>query len=143
MKSKLITLSLAAIMAVGFAQSGIAAPGKGRGSSQPPVNTPAASLVKITLVAAQGVVAKGSAKIKITPKEKEFSVEAQVPRRLAGSVLGVTVNDTVVGTMTVNALGQAKLSFNSKLGQTVPTISAGTLVGVVNASGDILLAGQF
>lgn len=100
-------------------------------------------IVKIILTPAPGIAAKASAKLKIKAAEQEFEVEAQLSRKLAGTTLGVTVGDQVVGTMTVNALGKAKLNLNSELGQTVPTITTGTLIGVVNANGNILLAGQF
>lgn len=45
--------------------------------------------------------------------------------------------------MTVNALGKTKLSLNSQLGQSVPAIQAGTLIGVVTDADVIVLAGQF
>ncbi len=101
-------------------------------------------ITKITLTAAPGIAnVKGTAKLKVKAAEQEFEVEAQVSRKLAGAVLGVTVGDTVVGTMTVNALGKAKFSLNTEAGQTVPAIAPGTLVGVVNSAGVILLAGSF
>jgi len=107
-------------------------------------NVNAVTEVKIQLISASEFKgSKGTAKIKIRAREQEFEVEAQVSKKLAGQVLGVTVNDTVAGTMTVNALGKAKLSLNNKAGQKVPTIQAGTLVGVIDGNGAVILAGQF
>lgn len=104
----------------------------------------AATVVKIRLVAGLGFAgAEGSAKISSKPTETEFQVEAKVSPRLAGQTFGVIVDDAVVGTMKVNTLGRAKLALNTKLNQSVPVIQPGTLVGVVNANGDIILAGKF
>ncbi|MEY4916643.1 MAG: hypothetical protein RL616_556 [Verrucomicrobiota bacterium] len=101
-------------------------------------------IVKISLVATPGSInTKGTAKLKIKAAQQEFEVEAQVSKKLVGTVLGVTVGDTVIGTMTVNALGKAKLSLSTEAGQSVPAIAVGTLVGVVNDAGVIILAGQF
>lgn len=104
----------------------------------------AAVTMKITLVPAPGfATAKGTAKLKSVASKQEFEVEAQISRRSAGAVLGVTVGDTVVGTMTVNALGKAKLSLSTEAGQFVPAIAPGTLIGVVDSLGTPILAGQF
>lgn len=104
----------------------------------------AATVVKIRLVANAGFAgAEGSAKISSKPSEKEFQVEAKVSPRLAGKILTVVVDDAVVGTMKINTLGRASLNLNTKLRQAVPVIQAGSLVGVVNANGDIILAGKF
>jgi hypothetical protein len=104
----------------------------------------AATVAKIRLVAGPGFAsAEGSAKISSKPAEKEFQVEAKVSPRLAGSILTVVVDDTVVGTMKINTLGRANLTRNTKLRQSVPVIQPGSLVGVINAGGDIILAGKF
>ncbi len=100
--------------------------------------------VKINLVhAPEFPTAKGTAKLKLSAKEQEFEVEAQVSKKLAGAILAVTVNDAVVGTMAVTTLGTAQLSLKSKTGQTVPAIQTGTLVGIVTDTGAIILAGKF
>ena len=101
-------------------------------------------IVKISLVAAPGVThAKGSAKLKIKAAQQELEVEAQVSKKLAGAVLGVTVGDTVIGAMTVNALGKAKLSLSTENGDIIPSIAPGTFIGVVDDLGTPILAGQF
>jgi len=101
-------------------------------------------ITKITLTAAPGIASvKGTAKLKVKATQQEFEVEVQVPKKLAGAVLGVTVGDAVVGTMTVNALGKAKLSLSTEAGQTVPVIAPGTLIGVLDSLGTPILAGQF
>lgn len=101
-------------------------------------------IVKISFVAAPGFAnSKGTAKLTIKGIQQQLEVEAQVSKKLAGAILGVTVGDAVIGTMTVNSLGTTKLSLNTELGQSVPLIAPGTLIGVVNDAGVIILAGKF
>ena len=107
------------------------------------VAKPVPVIVKISLTAAPGVAAKGTAKLKVKAAQQELEIEAQVSKKLAGATLGVTINDAVIGTMKVSALGKAKLSLSTEAGQVVPAIAPGSLVGVVTDSGVILLAGQF
>ena len=110
--------------------------------------TPVASAnsadVKISLVASPDFRgAKGAAKYRNRGGEQEFQVEAEVSRRLAGAVFTVWVNDVAVGQMTINAFGKGRLSLNSNLGDAVPVITPGTLVGVTTADKAIVLAGKF
>ena len=100
--------------------------------------------VKIQLVAAPEFPgAKGTARFRDRTGEREFQVEVQVSPRLAGSVFTVSVDGVVAGQMTINALGAGRLSLNSKLGQTVPAVVPGSLLGVTTAAGAIVLAGRF
>ena len=111
-----------------------------------PVSTARANSadVRINLVSApEFPSAKGTAKYRDRSGEREFQVEVQVSRRLAGSVFTVTVDGVTAGQMTINAFGAGRLSLNSKLGQTVPVVVPGSLVGVTTAVGAIVLAGQF
>jgi hypothetical protein len=85
-------------------------------------NGNAATVAKTILVhAPEFTTAKGSAKFKFSVREQEFEVEAQVAKKLSGTMSFVTVNDVMVGSMTVNSLGKASLSLSSKLGQSILT----------------------
>ncbi|MBI3416216.1 MAG: hypothetical protein HY043_13050 [Verrucomicrobia bacterium] len=100
--------------------------------------------LKINLVASTTFPnAKGAAKFRDRSNQQEFQVEAEVSRRFAGSVFTVCVNGQPVGGMVVDAFGKARLSFDSKLGQTVPAIQAGSLVEVKTATGVLVLSGRF
>ena len=102
------------------------------------------SEVKIKLIAAQNFAgAKGSARSRVRTDKQDLEVEIQGVKRLAGSVLGVTIGDTVVGTITIDSLGRGKLELSTENGDIVPAIPAGTLVGVVTDTGAIVLAGTF
>ena len=102
------------------------------------------SEVKIKLVAAPEFKgAKGSASSRIRPDKQDLEIEVQGVKNLAGSVLGVTLGDTVIGTLTINSLGQGKLELSTERGEVVPAIPAGTLIGVVTETGGIGLAGSF
>jgi len=102
------------------------------------------SELKIRLAAAPEFKgAKGSARSRVRTDRQDLQVEAQVSKSLAGSVLGVTIGDTVVGTMTVDALGKAELEISTENGDIVPVIQAGSLIGVVTGTGAIVLAGTF
>ena len=55
----------------------------------------------------------------------------------------MTVGDTVIGTMTINAVGKAQLSLSTENGDIIPVIAPGTLIGVVDDLGAPILVGQF
>lgn len=87
--------------------------------------------------------AKGKATYKVNGSEREFQVEVENVARLAGKTLGIFVNGTRVGSARVNALGQARLSLNTDLGNTVPNIRAGSKVQVKTAAGVLVVSGSF
>ena len=87
--------------------------------------------------------AKGSAKFKAKPGERELQVEVEHIRRLAGRRVVVVVGGAKLGTAKVNALGAARLSRNSELGQRVPQVSAGTVVKVRTGAGTTVVKGSF
>ena len=87
--------------------------------------------------------AKGSAKFKAKPGERELQVEVEHIRRLAGRRVVVVVGGAKLGTTKVSALGAARLSRNSELGQRVPQVSAGTVVRVRTAAGATVVKGSF
>jgi predicted PilT family ATPase len=87
--------------------------------------------------------AKGSAKFKAKPGERELQVEVEHIRRLAGRRVVVVVGGAKLGTAKVSALGAARLSRNSELGQRVPQVSAGTVVKVRTGGGTTVVKGSF
>jgi predicted PilT family ATPase len=87
--------------------------------------------------------AKGSAKFKAKPSERELQVEVEHIRRLAGRRVVVVVGGAKLGTAKVSALGAARLSRNSELGQRVPQVSAGTVVKVRTGGGTTVVKGSF
>jgi len=78
--------------------------------------------------------AKGSAKFKAKPGERELQVEVEHIRRLAGRRVVVVVGGAKLGTAKVSALGA---------GQRVPQISAGTAVKVRTSGGTTVVKGSF
>ena len=87
--------------------------------------------------------AKGTAKYKAAGGEREFQVELENARPLAGKTLGVFVNGTKVGSLRVSALGVGRFSRNTDLGQSVPAISAGSQVQIKTAAGAVVVSGGF
>lgn len=87
--------------------------------------------------------AKGTAKYKAQGGEREFQVELENARPLAGKTLSVFVNGTKVGSFRVSALGVGRLSRNTDLGQAVPTISSGSQVQIKTAAGAVVVSGGF
>src|SRR5689334_24488862 len=74
--------------------------------------------------------AKGSAKFKAKPGERELQVEVEHIRRLAGRQVVFVVAGARLGAAKVSGLGAARLNRNSERGQRVPQVKAGTVVKV-------------
>lgn len=130
MKLKLFVLAalVAAVMVGGFHQAAFA---KG-------------TRTRITLTAsADFPAAKGKATYKVDGSEREFQVEVENIKSLAGKAVKVYVNGVLVGSATVNALGQARLNRNTESGQTVPSIKAGDQVQVKTGAGKLIVSGKF
>lgn len=87
--------------------------------------------------------AKGTANFKAKAGEREVQVEVEHIRRLAGRRVVVVVGGTTLGTAKVSALGAARISRNSELGQRVPKVSAGTVVKVRTSGGTTVVKGSF
>jgi hypothetical protein len=87
--------------------------------------------------------AKGKAVYKVDGSEREFQVEVENVKKLAGTRLGLFVNGTKIGGMLVNSLGEARFNRNTDLGQAVPLIKAGTTVQVRTAGGVLIASGKF
>ena len=87
--------------------------------------------------------AVGSSQYQSQPGQNEFQAEVEHVRTLAGKQLLVKVNETTVGKMTVSRVGQADLTLSSELGQSVPTITAGSVVGVTTSTGALVVSGSY
>jgi hypothetical protein len=87
--------------------------------------------------------AKGSAKFKAKPGERELQVEVEHIRRLAGRRVIFVVAGAKMGAARVNSLGAARLDRNSERGQQVPQVKAGTVVKISTAGGRTVVSGSF
>lgn len=87
--------------------------------------------------------AKGTAKYKNAGGEREFQVELENVKSLAGKPVDVFVNGVKVGSATVNTLGAARFSRNTDLGQAVPAITSGSRIQVKTRGGVLIVSGSF
>ena len=87
--------------------------------------------------------AKSTAKYRDRGGVREFEVQVENIKALAGSTVNVFVNGTKVGSSKVSALGLARLSRSTERGQTVPVIRSGSLVQVRTAGGTLIVSGRF
>jgi hypothetical protein len=87
--------------------------------------------------------AAGSSQYQSQPGQSEFQAEVEHVRALAGKQLLVKVNGTTIGKMKVSSLGQADLTLNSELGQSVPTITGGSAVKVTTSTGAVVVSGRY
>jgi hypothetical protein len=85
--------------------------------------------------------ANGKAVYKVDGGEREFQVEVEDARTLAGKTVNVYVNGAKVGSMRINSFGDRRLSRNSDLGQAVPTLSSGSSVMVKTTTGVLVVSG--
>lgn len=130
MKLKLFVLAalVAAVMVGGFHQAAFA---KG-------------TRTRITLTAsADFPAAKGKATYKVDGSEREFQVEVENIKKLAGKTIYVFVNGVQVGKATVNSLGTARLNLNTNAGSAVPSIQTGDQVQVKTGAGKLIVSGKF
>jgi hypothetical protein len=130
MKLKWFVLAvlLAAVMLGGFHQGALA-----KGTKTVAVLTPGADYPH----------AKGKAVYKVNGSEREFQVEVENVKKLAGKSVQVIVNGTLVGSATVDSLGAARLNRNTDLGQTVPSIKSGDTVQIKTGAGKLVALGKF
>jgi hypothetical protein len=87
--------------------------------------------------------AKGSAKFKAKPGERELQLEVEHIRRLAGRQVVFVVAGAKLGAAKVSVLGAARLNRNSERGQRVPQVKAGTVVKVRTVGGRTVVSGSF
>ena len=87
-------------------------------------------VTRITLTgSARYPATKGTAKYKVDG-EREFQVEMENVRSLAGKTLNVFVNGKKVGSFVVNTLGAGRLNLNTIRGDIVPMIRSGSIVRI-------------
>ncbi len=87
--------------------------------------------------------AKGTAKYKNEGGEREFQVELENAKALAGKMVDVYANGAKVGSFKVNRLGRGSMNRNSDQGQSVPNISAGSAIQIKTKAGALIVSGNF
>jgi hypothetical protein len=87
--------------------------------------------------------ATGSAQYQSQPGQREFQVEVEHLRSLAGRSVLVQVNGANVGRAKVSSTGIAQLTRNTELGQKVQSIGHGSTVAVKTAAGTRIASGTF
>lgn len=111
---------------------------------------PAAALattsdVQIAVKAAPSfATATGSAQYQSQTGQREFQVELNHLKSLAGRSVLVRANGANVGWAKVSSTGVAQLTRNTELGQKVPQITHGSTVSVLTgAAGALVASGTF
>jgi hypothetical protein len=84
--------------------------------------------------------AKGSAKLKAKPGERQLEAEVEHVRRLAGKRVTFFVGGAKLGTAKVGALGAAQIE---RRNSAVPAVRSGTAVSVKTAGGVLIARGSF
>ena len=104
---------------------------------------PAEIRIQATLTGAtiNGKTPKGKSEYRSNAKKSSFKVELERISLADGTVLDVKLNGGQVGTITL-ALKRGELELESKK-NAVPVIKQGDWVSVCDASGVVLLSGQF
>jgi hypothetical protein len=87
--------------------------------------------------------ASGSAQYQSQPGQRDLQVEVQRIRSLAGSTVIFSAAGKTLGRAKVSALGQADISRNTELRQTVPSITRGSRVIVRTTGGKVIVSGRF
>ena len=85
----------------------------------------------------------GTAKYKVDGTEREFQVEVEHIKPLAGKRLYVYVNGVRAGSFLVSSLGTGRMNRNTIRGQAVPMIVTGSMVTVRTGTGVLVASGQF
>jgi hypothetical protein len=92
---------------------------------------------------AQYPKANGTAKYKVDGRDREFQVELEDARQLAGSKVTVFVDGRKAGAFKVSALGTGRMKRSTERGQTVPNITDGSTVQIKTRSGALVVSGSF
>jgi hypothetical protein len=101
------------------------------------------TVVRITLKSsAQYPTAKAKAKFKDAGAEKEFQVEIENVKTLAGKTLAVIVDGKKIGAFKVNNLGVGRLNLNTIRGDKVPAIHSGSKV-LIKLGTKLVASGKF
>jgi hypothetical protein len=112
--------------------------------SVPAVLASSGTGTRIVLKAAKAFpAAKGSAKFRSRPDERELEVEVEHIRRLAGKRVAFFVAGKKLGTAKINAFGAARIDRNSERGHRVPSVRVGTNVAVRTLAGVKIVSGSF
>jgi len=85
----------------------------------------------------------GASKYTVDGTEREFEVEVQHIKSLAGRRLYVYVDGVKAGSFLVSSLGTGHMSRNTIRGQVVPMIVTGSKVTVRTGTGVLVASGQF
>lgn len=83
--------------------------------------------------------AKGTAKYKVGT-EREFQVEVENVKALAGKRLSVFINGQKVGSFLVSSLGAGRLTLR---GTAIPPIQPGVTVKIKTGAGILVVSGKF
>lgn len=114
-----------------------------------PTPTPqpgAETRLRIPLVGAgiNGVIPKGRADFRQrTDGRRQFEVEIEDVNQPAGTTFTVLVDQVNVGQIVLGQFFKGELELEAENGQSVPAITTGSTVAVVNAAGATVLAGVF
>ena len=96
--------------------------------------------VRIHLAGSGG---EGAVRFRDRGSERRLRVEIENLSVPKNSILNVTVDGKVVGTMKVTGQRSARLELRSRGIQVVPVIAAGATLAVVGPDGDVLMKGKF
>jgi hypothetical protein len=84
--------------------------------------------------------AKGSAKFKAKPGERQLEAEVEHVRRLTGKRVTFFVGGAKLGSATISRFGAAQVE---RRNSAVPAVRAGTVVSVKTAGGVLIARGSF
>ncbi len=101
------------------------------------------TIVLLTPPAANAPFAGASGKAQFDTRPGENELEIEVEHVPAGTVVNFFVGDTQVGTATVGTLRETEINLNSRAGDVIPAIAAGTTVSVRTAAGATIVSGSF
>jgi hypothetical protein len=87
--------------------------------------------------------ATGKAVSKVDGNEREFEVDVQHIKALAGKRVNVFVNGHLLATPKVNSLGHFTVNRNTNAGQSEPNIKAGSTVRVRTLGSTMIASGAF
>lgn len=87
--------------------------------------------------------ANGKAKYKVDGVNREFQVELEDAKQLAGKQVDVFANGSKVGSFRVSTLGAGRLNRSTELGQRVPRIQSGSVVQIKTRAGVLIVSGRF
>ena len=87
--------------------------------------------------------ATGSAQYQASSGQRELQVEVEHIKVLAGKQVNVFVNGKKWASPRVSSLGKMDVDRNTEIGQSVPTIKAGSTVRVRTLGGTLIAGGSF